>query len=251
MNNFDFLPEDYVAPKTSSQYMKLQDGENKIRILSKPIMGWEDWLDKKPVRSKMDKKPSKSIDPSKPLKHFWCFIVWNYLEERIQILHVTQAGIRKALENYCKDEDWGAPYFYDIKIVKKGEGKETEYSVMPLPHKPVKDEVKQKYKDRPCNLEAVFVNMDPFADGYDSYTPGIFCEEDIQRYSNKVQPINQDKITPQQAAELVTLLQSCTDKYQSSVNNFLDKQKISITDLPLDTYKNIKNRAIKEIEETI
>src|SRR5215510_11210672 len=98
MNKILFLPQDYQAPKTSNFYMKLQEGENKFRILTQPILGWEDWLDKKPVRYTFDNKPTKSFDPKKPVKHFWSMVVWNYNEEQIQILHITQATIRSSIE---------------------------------------------------------------------------------------------------------------------------------------------------------
>ena len=32
------LPTDYEAPKTVSNYLKLQDGANKFRIMSSPIV---------------------------------------------------------------------------------------------------------------------------------------------------------------------------------------------------------------------
>ncbi len=88
----NFLPKNYQAPNASNKYMKLEKGENKIRILSQPILGWEDWtLEQKPVRFRFDKKPAKSINAEKPVKHFWAFIVWNYIDEKIQILQITQA----------------------------------------------------------------------------------------------------------------------------------------------------------------
>src|ERR1700689_4101246 len=131
----NFLPENYEAPRAGGFYMKLQKGENKIRIMSQPILGWEDWTpDKKPIRYEMDKKPEKSFDPEKPAKHFWAVIVWNYKEEAIQILQINQAGVRKGIEMLCNDSDWGAPYFYDLKIIKTGEDKNTKYQVNPLPH---------------------------------------------------------------------------------------------------------------------
>ena len=86
-----FLPQDYTSPKSFNNYMKLQEGENKIRILSRPIIGWEDWLNNKPIRFRMSEKPAKPVDAKKPIKHFWAFVVWNYAEEQIQILHLTQA----------------------------------------------------------------------------------------------------------------------------------------------------------------
>ncbi len=89
-----FLPENYESPKQSGQYMKLADGDNRIRILTRPVMGWEDWQDKSPVRFAFDNKPLKSIDPKKPIRHFWAFVVYNYNEQKIQILNITQATIR-------------------------------------------------------------------------------------------------------------------------------------------------------------
>jgi len=173
-----FLPEDYEAPTTAGNYMKLLPGENKIRILSAPILGWEDWtLEKKPIRFRYDQKPAKSIDPARPVKHFWAMIVWNYREERIQILQVTQASIRNAIQALYENEDWGAPYFYDIKITKKGEKVETEYNVAPSPHKPVSPEVKTDFYAKPINLDALFEGADPFADVV-THTPGIFDEQD-------------------------------------------------------------------------
>jgi hypothetical protein len=44
------LPKDVEIPKSSGQFMKLQDGKNRIRILSDVIHGWIAWKDKKPTR---------------------------------------------------------------------------------------------------------------------------------------------------------------------------------------------------------
>ena len=132
--NKSFLPQDYVPPSAEGRdYPKLQDGENKIRILSQPIIGWVRLGNNKPMRFPFDEKPPHSVDPLKPIKHFWAFVVWNYTLEAIQILEIAQATVRSALEILCRDEDWGEPYFYDIKILKSGQGKDTVYTVNPMP----------------------------------------------------------------------------------------------------------------------
>ncbi len=159
----DFLPIDYEAPKTGGNFMKLQNGENKFRILSKPIIGWLDWKDKKPLRFAFNNKPDKPIDPKKPIKHFWAMVVWNYSECKIQILEITQSGIQKSIINLTNDADWGSPYSYDIKINRSGDGLDTEYSVNPIPHKVISDEIKQAYNDKPCDLQMLFAGEDPFA----------------------------------------------------------------------------------------
>ena len=174
-----FLPPDYASPSSlSSNYMKLQDGENKIRILSQPIIGWLDWDEKKPIRFPADQKPSKPIDPLRPVRHFWAFVVWNYGLEQIQIMEITQASIRDAIEALCYDEEWGQPYFYDLKIARKGKDKETSYTVSPMPRRPVTSKVEEAFHAKPCQLERLFESSDPWSD-VKKPTAGIFDEGDL------------------------------------------------------------------------
>ena len=211
MSKIMFLPQDYQAPKGANFYMKFQDGENKFRILSAPILGWEDWLDKKPVRFHFNEKPAKPNDPKKPVKHFWSMIVWNYNEEEIQILHVTQASIRNAIESFCNDTDWGAPYFYDIKVIRKGEALETEYTTNPVPHKKIHPMVVDRFNERRINLDALFDNDDPFAKDQHKYTEGMFDEQEnfAADFSSK--------ITQLQAQELTHILEDCDFHYQELI----------------------------------
>lgn len=161
MTNNDFLPVDYEPPAGGGNYMKFQDGENKFRILSKPIVGWLDWKDKKPYRFKMKNKPDKPMEQN-PIKHFWAFVVWNYSSESIQILEVTQQTIQSAITNLYKDEEWGAPFHYDIKVNKKGKALDTEYSVTPSPKRELNDIIIKASLDKPCYLEALFEGKDPW-----------------------------------------------------------------------------------------
>ena len=148
----EFLPEGYEAPQGTGNYMKLQSGENKFRILSKPIIGWLDWKDNKPHRFRMKERPEKPMG-DKPIRHFWAFIVWNYNTEAVQILEITQATIQKSLQDLTRNEDWGAPYEYDIKITRKGED---------CPKKPLSEEIKKAAMEKPCWLEALFNGDDPW-----------------------------------------------------------------------------------------
>lgn len=162
MSKLNWLPTDYEAPKGVSGYMKLEEGVNRVRILSAPLIGWEDWHDKKPVRYRYDEKPDTPHDPNRPVKHFWAFVVWNYAASTIQILHVTQASIRKGIEALAHDEDWGHPAQYDIKITKRGEGVDTEYSVNPVAPSPISQEILKAFKEKPIWLEALYDGQDPF-----------------------------------------------------------------------------------------
>lgn len=161
--NNDFLPEGYEQPKGNTNYLKFEKGENKFRILSKPIIGWLDWENKKPLRFQMDEKPEKPIDPTKAIKHFWAFIVWDYKTMSIKILEITQASIQGAIKDLSNNSDWGAPYGYDIKVNRSGDGMETEYSVMPSPHKVLPNEVSDAFNKKACDLDLLFEGKDPFA----------------------------------------------------------------------------------------
>jgi hypothetical protein len=161
--NTDFLPQGYETPKGNSSYMKLEKGDNKFRIMSKPLLGWVDWDDKKPVRFKMADKPTAPIDPKKPLKHFWAMIVWDYKAEQVRILELTQNSIQSAIKGLVNDADWGAPYSYDIKVVRTGDGMDTEYQVNPVPHKPMSNEMMNAFIAKPIQLDLLITGEDPFA----------------------------------------------------------------------------------------
>ena len=171
----------------------------------------------------------------------------------IQILQITQATIRNCIEALCKDEDWGEPYFYDLKIIKKGEGKETEYMINPLPHKPTHEYIKTCFDERRINLEALFDNADPFSTEWKNYTPGIFNKVDrIHEYTYKHES-DPKIITEAQAIELMILFGECDSEYRSSVMKALLKEPKPITSLhklPIDLYDRIKSAAIKRKESS-
>jgi hypothetical protein len=160
MNN-DFLPEEYKVPE--GNYMKLQKGENRIRIFSKPIIGWLDWDDKKPLRYRMNAKPDYSIDAEKPIRHFWAMVVYNYAAKKLQVLEITQKTIQETIQSLAADEDWGHPSEYDIKITRKGDGMQTEYVVTPCPKKPAPVEISETFTKANINLDALYEGGDPFA----------------------------------------------------------------------------------------
>lgn len=161
----DFLDSNYEVPATGNNYMKFKDGDNKFRIISKPIVGWLDWKDKVPHRFVMTAKPEKPFDPTKAVRHFWAMIVFDYSDNAVKILEITQATIQTAIKNYSKDPDWSAPYFYDFKVNRKGKEKDTEYFVSASPKKAATEEMKKAALDKPIYLQALFSNADPFAVG--------------------------------------------------------------------------------------
>jgi hypothetical protein len=160
-----WLPENYEKPVASGgNYMKLQDGANKLRILSAPILGYEYWTDEnKPVRLKvMPEESPEDMKSEGKVKHFWAFVVWNYKEKRMQILELTQVSIQGPITDLVNSEDWGNPQEYDLTITKKGQKLDTEYTVQPSPHKAISSEAVQAYEHAKVDLNALFKGEDPF-----------------------------------------------------------------------------------------
>lgn len=157
----DFLPDNYEAPQGGGAYMKFISGDNKFRILSKPIIGWLDWKDKVPHRFTYKNKPLKPLG-EQAIKHFWAMIVFDYAENAIKILEITQSTIQKSISDLSKNEEWGNPCEYNLTVSKKGQDMKTEYGVTPSPKKALTEDIKVAAKAKPINLENLFTGGDPF-----------------------------------------------------------------------------------------
>ena len=167
-----FLNEDYNVPASGSNYMKLEKGDNQFRILSSAIVGWECWTSeivdgkeiKKPNRfRKEDSIPISMIDPNNMPKHFWAMVVYNYQDNKVQILELTQRSVQKEILSLTRNKKWGDPKNYDIIVNRTGEGMETRYTTMPNPPEAISPEIEAKYSAMTINLEALYDGGDPFA----------------------------------------------------------------------------------------
>jgi hypothetical protein len=170
-----FLDNIQDVPQRSSSgggnYMKLTIGANQFRIVGSSddggviqgMQGWGTTADggRKPYRWKIGETAPMDFE-DKP-KQFLAMLVWNYEEKKIQILELTQVGLRKELITLAKDEDWGDPRSYDLKIVRSGEKFDTTYAMTPSPHKKRGEEINTAVKQMDVNLEALFDGGDPFA----------------------------------------------------------------------------------------
>jgi hypothetical protein len=243
----NFLPDDYEAPKSNSQYFKINDGDNKIRILSRPVLGWQDWgPDNKPIRFTMKDKPLKALDPKKPVQHFWSMIIWDYADSKIKIMHLTQATIRNMIQALAKNEEWGNPSGYDLTINRKGSKQLTEYSVTPSPKRPISVDMLRAFHDTPINLNALLVNGDPFTQ-LDEITPGMFHEEQKKEDKPKVELINKDQLR-----ELTAVLTEVSNEDLNKMMETLKLQGITTLDLlPVKFYDSVKSKALKMREDFI
>lgn len=157
------IPKNVEIPKASGQFMKLQDGSNRLRFLSDVITGWEGWKDNKPFRHKGDvcKIKPEDVDLNKNTKkpninYFWAMIVWNYTEKKVQVLEITQKTIMGKLYNYEQDSEWGDLKGYDIDIIKGKKDNKVNYDVIAKPAKEVAPEIKAEYENTEIDLEKLF-----------------------------------------------------------------------------------------------
>jgi len=160
-----------MQESTWSNYLKITEDAQEFRILTSPVIGWEyfraDGDKVTPVRQRdeFDWVPSDSKDGSKP-KEFWAFPIWNHTLGKVQIAEITQQSIKKEILKYVQDEEnWGDPKKYDFRIFRTGKGKETRYTLAPLPKSKFESEADEKWAfelAKPINLEALFSGDDPF-----------------------------------------------------------------------------------------
>src|SRR4051812_1123881 len=111
----DFLPEGETIPQGASNYMKLSEPENKFRVLDSAITGYELWVSGKPKRFKsvndfteadlVNADINKFTGNRKTPQYFWAFPVFDYKNEKIAILEVTQVSVMRGIEDYLNDPD--------------------------------------------------------------------------------------------------------------------------------------------------
>ena len=177
-----FLPEGYTVPDKAKQFMKLEQGDNLIRVLSAPLLGWVIFTEeKKPIRKKLidgnnnftkeeliEFKAKKGEDGHfESPKHFWMLLVWDYKSNSPKVLEITQVSIIKQINTLLKDDDWGDVREFNMNIIHTGSSKnDTEYEVVPKPHKPLPSEVDNFLNEAKSksliDLEAIWDGGYPF-----------------------------------------------------------------------------------------
>lgn len=160
-----FIPEKFNTSGADGAYFKPVKGkQNRVRILcNEPLLGFVQWTNqKKPARWALDQRaPDLDFQQDTKPKKFIAVTVWNYEAERIQVWEITQRTLQDTLSALGKDEDFGHPMNYDLKISRKGEGLETSYSMVPIACN-MSEEVKTA-RLADVKLEALLTSGDPFA----------------------------------------------------------------------------------------
>jgi hypothetical protein len=179
----DFLPDNFQLPATgSSRYVKLPQGETRLRVLGSPLMGYVAWTEadgkRLPVRVPRKEELPQALQGE--AKYFWALPVWSYAQNQVMIWEATQRRIITALLDYAHNPDWGSPVAYDVSVTRKGEGMETEYSVIAIPPKPLIKEAQDAWEQAQADgfdLSELYRNGDPFAARATDLTDEITMED--------------------------------------------------------------------------
>lgn len=164
------IPKGTKIPSGSGQFAKLVEGKNKFRVLSDIITGWEGWKNKKPFRHPGDvckiKTEEVDLNPNgQPnINYFWAMVVWNYSEDKIQVLEITQKTVMGPLYELEQNTDWGDLKNYDIEINKKKEGDKTKYYVLGIPPKPLDNKIQEEFEKTDIKLDALFKGEYPISE---------------------------------------------------------------------------------------
>lgn len=158
-----FIPDDAVSGG-SANYLQINKGddEHKVRIISKPIVGWLEWVDKKPVRTAIDEEPEGEDEDNKPKKFMTVVVIDRNDSDKVKIMEVTQQSVIKAIKALAGNPDWGNPHSYDINITRTGQDLKTRYSVTPSPKKPLDKAAIKAAEATQCNLDKLFEGEDPW-----------------------------------------------------------------------------------------
>lgn len=160
-NGGAFLPAGYELPKPESKFVQLEEGQNRLRILTPAAIGWEAWIDGEAQRLPGQENPFDidqvdEGDYGKKLYHFWSFVVWNFDTKKVMLWQVSQRGILTGLYGLLQTEEWGDPREYNIIVTKTVNKRKTEYKVNGVPPKPLTEEIKKALASSTLTTEALF-----------------------------------------------------------------------------------------------
>lgn len=161
-----FYPDAYERKEAPSDYLKITEGDHRIRILMEPIIGFETWDEeggkRKPYRAKTYQEGVNLPSKDGKVKEFHAFIVWDYETSMVRLLNVTQKSIQEWIYNQTLESDWSDPTQYDIVIKRKGKGlDDTKYFCTAKVPKPLDPAIKTALGEVVIDSEEYFKGGHP------------------------------------------------------------------------------------------
>jgi len=238
-NGLPYGREKLKEDKPYVNISKLAEGEHRFRIVQPAIGGWVEWENSKPFRYHPDNKPKYPKNADQPLRPFWALHVWDYAQQGLYAMEITQKSILGSLESLGESDEWGHITTFDFKLKKTKTNKTTkegkpvyDYSVIPLPHNPFSSEIKEAISKTKVRLEALYEGKDPWRD----------LEPEF-----KAAEIDTNALTEEQCARLDSLLLDLTD---DEADNLLDALGVdSIHHIEIKDFERVVKSIHKKVKE--
>lgn len=153
-----------------ADFMKLKDGVNLLRIVSKPsqlALHWEATTDgqRKKILCTGSSDCILCEHGSRATRRFQFLVIdknenWDaqkqeYTGEPKVKIFETGASVVKQIQDYANDVEYGDPEKYDIRIKKEGTGKDTRYSVLPSRNSSELTDVEKKAVEEAPTIESL------------------------------------------------------------------------------------------------
>lgn len=115
----------------ASKYLKLVDGDNKLRIVSEPVQFWFSFDAETKTAKKYLNAEAAAMD-EKATKRFAMWVI-DRVDGLVKLAEFGP-GIMKQIQGHANDADYGFDGLppYDFKIKKTGSALLTKYTVVPL-----------------------------------------------------------------------------------------------------------------------
>jgi hypothetical protein len=162
-------------PSGGGLYFKPEEGENRVRVLAPPIIGWIGWTAAgKPLRRAVNlKEPliptidesEVVVDDKNVIRKFWALPVWDYKSKQIKVWEIGQSTIQGPIKKLAEDPDWGDPRRYDLSITRETKGERTSYTVSPKPKKKADPAIVSAWQEVTAagfDMSRLFNGEDPF-----------------------------------------------------------------------------------------
>lgn len=133
------IPTGTKIPSSGSGFMKFELGQNRLRVLGDFQIGWEGWINGKPTRHRGDvcHIDASIVDQNKDgtpnMHYFWVAPVYDYRDQAVRVLEITQKTIMGTLQNLEENPAWGDVKKYDLVVSKTKNGDKTSYAVVANP----------------------------------------------------------------------------------------------------------------------
>lgn len=146
-----------------SSFYELQSGSNEFRIVSEFAWGYRHDYQHREEGKELDHPFYRLDDPyvgknQHKLVLTAAMVVYDYESGELKPFTLHQKNILNVIRDYSNNEKYGNPTDYDLVVTKKGEGRETRYSVIANPPEMFSKEIEAALKD-------VNINVDNFYEG--------------------------------------------------------------------------------------